>query len=244
MNGIKYAKWAKHYDPKQEELNILQRHGIDFKNKKVLEVGCGTGRFTERILPLCDEIVCIDPDNVALSVLKSNLNDNRMTILNGTLENIPVKKEYFDYVVFSWSMYLIDEKEKNLKLAYDLLKPTGKLIVLQANSGEYENEIAHLYSKYDSLDAYSITCDELPDLLKKFFCDVICDTLYTYFSFNTIDEVIENSLFFIEDEEGSLPDENAIQALRNRLCSYITDDGKIIMSDIVSVFIAKKLNIN
>lgn len=240
MNGIKYAKWAKHYDPEREEIRILQQYGIDFKDKKVLEVGCGTGRFTERILTLCKEVICIDPDDVALSVLKSNINDIRIKIFNGTLETIPIQKEYFDYVVFPWSMYLIDNKEANLKLAYDSLISTGKLIVLQANSGEYENEIAHLYSKYDSIDAYSMACDELPDLVKKVFGNVICDTLCTYFAFNTIDEVIENSLFFIEDEEGSTPNENTISALRKRLCSYITDEGKIIMSDVVSVFIAGK----
>lgn len=204
MNGFKYAKWAKHYDPEQKELHILQQYGINFKDKKILEVGCGTGRFTERILPLCKKIICIDPDDVALSVLKSNLNDIRITMFKGTLETIPIQKGYFDYVVFPWSMYLIDNKEVNLKLAYDSLTSTGKLIILQANSGEYENEIAHLYSKYDSLDAYSMACDELPNLVKKVFDNVICDTLHTYFSFNTIDEVIENSLFFIEDEEGVL----------------------------------------
>lgn len=240
MNGIKYAEWAKHYDPQQKELHILQQHGIDFKNKKILEVGCGTGRFTERMLPLCKEIVCIDPDDAALSVLRNNLNDTRITIFKGSLETIDIKKEYFDYVVFPWSMYLIADKEKNLKLAYDSLVMTGTLIILQANSGEYESEIAHLYNKYDSLDAYTMACDKLPNFVKKVFNNVDCDTLYTYFSFNNIDEVIENSLFFVEDEEGYLPNENAIRALRNRLSSYITTNGKIIMSDVVSVFIARK----
>jgi len=240
MNGVKYAQWAKYYDPQQKEIHILQQHGIDFENKKILEVGCGTGRFTERVLPFCKEIFCIDPDDVALSVLRTNFNDIRMTIVNGTLETIPIKKECFDYVVFPWSMYLIENKEKNLRLAYDSLVSDGNLIILQANSGEYENEIAQLYRKYDSLDAYTMACDKLPSLIKKVFGNIDCDTLCTYFSFNTIEEVIENSLFFIEDEEGELPNENAINALRNRLNSYITPSGKIIMSDIVSVFIASK----
>lgn len=240
MNGIKYAKWAKHYDLQQKELHVLQQHGIDFKNKKILEVGCGTGRFTERVLPFCNEIVCIDPDDDALSVLRKNLNDIKITIFNGTLETISVEKEYFDYVVFPWSMYLISDKEKNLKLAYDSLMPNGNLIVLQANSGEYENEVARLYKNYDSLDAYAMACYKLPDLIKKVFGNVDCGTLSTNFSFNTIDEVIENSVFFVEDEEGFPPNENAINALRDRLSSYVATDGKIIMSDVVSVFIASK----
>lgn len=240
MNAIMYAEWAKHYDPNQKEIQILSRHGISFEGKKILEIGSGTGRFTERMLPLCAEIVCVEPDNNALSVLKNNLCDSKLTIINGTLDTVSVPSGYFDYVVFSWSMYLVEDVEKNLRLSLDALAQDGYLVVLQANSGEYEEEIARLYSKYNPLDAYETAYDSLPQLIKEVFGNVTCDTLDTYFIFDNINQVIDCSLFFIEDEEGHISNEESINTLRDRLHQYLTDEGTVKMSDVVSIFIAKK----
>ena len=240
MNGIQYEKWSRHYDPEYKELQILEKHNINFAGKKILEVGCGTGRFTARMLPQCKEITCIDPDDDALTVLKANIVDSRLKIHCGTFDIIPIPRGYYDYVVFSWSMYLIPEKTKNIRLAYDCLKPGGKLIILQANSGEYEEEIAQLYSKYNPLQEYESAYNNLSYLVKNIFGNVTCDTLETFFSFDSVDQVIATSLFFIEDEEGMQPSECAIEELHKRLFSYVTENGKVIMSDIVSIFISRK----
>jgi len=240
MNGLQYEKWARHYDPEYKELQILEKHGINFSGKKILEIGSGTGRFTARMLPHCKEINCIEPDDDALAVLKANIADSRLVTHQGTLDTVPIPKGYFDYVVFSWSMYLIHEKIKNIKLAFDCLKPGGRLIILQANSGEYEEEIAQLYSKYNPLQEYESAYDHLSNMVKNIFGNVTCDTLETSFSFDSIEQVIATSLFFIEDEEGIQPSEHSIERLRKRLSSYITEDGKVIMSDIVSIFISRK----
>ena len=221
MNGKKYYEWSKHYDPEKLELQCLSAHGVKFENAKVLEVGCGTGRFTERILPISKEIFSIDPDSNALDVLKSNCKDIKLTVMLGTLESIQIKKNYFDYVVFPWSIYLIKDKEKNLKIAYDALIPRGKLVVLQANSGEYEEEIAQLYHHYDSLGAYQSAGTVLEKTIKNVFGNVIYDSLCAYFYFDTIEQLIKDSVFFIEDEEGMLPTPQAVEALIERIKGYI-----------------------
>ena len=240
MNGLKYAEWAEHYDPEKKELYCLTKHGIDFEMKRILEVGCGTGRFTARVLPQCSELFGIDPDENALSVLKSRLIDSRLTVSRGALETVSLKQNYYHFVIFPWSMYLINEKEKNLSIAYNSLVNKGNLIDLQANSGEYEEEIAQLYCNYNPLSAYQTAYDTLPSLIEKVFGNVICDTLQTHFYFDSIDQVVDNSLFFIEDEEGHIPDEKKINCLKERLPTYMISDGRIRLSDNVSIFIAKK----
>ncbi|MGI6523719.1 MAG: class I SAM-dependent methyltransferase [Bdellovibrionota bacterium] len=164
-------------------MQVLAELGIDFHDKKVLEVGAGTGRFTQRILPFCKEIVCVDPDDEALLVLRDNISDKRVSVLKGTIETVPLKKEYFDYAVYLWSMHLIDEKEKVLQICYDSLIRGGCVVILQAISGDYEKEKNRLYSKYDMMDVYDTTCEDLIKVLEKVFGRVTCDTLNTFFFF-------------------------------------------------------------
>ena len=240
MNGIKYAEWASHYDPFKKELSCLKKNGISFKGKRVLEVGCGTGRFTKRILEDCREVVSIDPDERALEVLKSSIHDTRLQLYRGTLETVTLQKDSYDFVVFPWSMYLIENKHLNLDIALSLLSANGYVVILQANSGEYEEEVARLYSNYDPLDAYHSTYDSLADIVKQVFGNVICDTLVTEFYFSDANDVVDNSLFFIEDEEGIPPDSKSIETFRERLAKYALPDGRIKLSDVVSVFLAKK----
>ena len=240
MNGKKYYEWSKHYDPHNLEIKCLLSHKVIFDGAKVLEVGCGTGRFTERILPACKEVFSIDPDKNALDVLRDNIHSHHLFVELGTLETVQAKPNYFDYVVFPWSMYLIVNQLKNLRIAFNALKPGGRLIVLQANKGEYESEIAQLYRHYNTMGKYSKACSSLEGNIKEVFGNVICDTLCSYFYFDSVDQLIDLSLFFIEDEEGKLPSCKSIEALRKRLSMYISADGQIKMSDIVSVFIAKK----
>ena len=239
MNAKKYCEWAKHYDPDYIELKYLSENGVDFDKKKVLEVGCGTGRFTQRITPFVSELMGIDPDVNAIKICQRLQQDN-IKIQLGTLETTLVPQNHYDYVVFSWSMYMIDEKEKNIRLAYASLRPGGKMIILQANSGEFEEEVSKLYSHYSSLDVYGNACEALSIILHKVFDNVHEGTIVTSFLFDSIDQVINNSLFFIEDEEGITPSTQSITQFENNLKKYCAADGKIKMTDIVSVFIATK----
>ena len=240
MNGIKYAEWASHYDPLKKELSCLERNGISFQEKRVLEVGCGTGRFTRRILENCREVVSIDPDEKALAVLESSIHDSRLRVYRGTLETIELEINSFDYVVFPCSMYLIPDKIKNLKIAFKLLTTNGGLIILQANSGEYEEEVAKLYKSYNPLNAYQTAYDCLEDLVRQVFGNVTSDTLETEFLFSSADEVVDNSLFFVEDEEGSTPDSASILRFKDSIKKYMLPNGQFRLTDIVSVFLARK----
>lgn len=240
MNGRKYAEWASHYDPDQLEIRCLKKHKIDFANKRVLEVGCGTGRFTKIIIPDCEEITCIDPDESALEILRSSIKNEKIQIICGTLESFCFKSGYYDYVVFPWSFYLIHNKIEVLGLAKRYLKSGGSIIIIQAMSGEYEKEIAHLYRRYNSIKAYEQACKSIPLLVEEIFGNTTIDTLTTYFEFDNIEQTIDCSLFFIEDEEGTLPREKDVLSLKKRLESYTDANGKVIMSDIVSIVIAQK----
>ena len=54
-------------DPEEAELKALAAFAADFDGKRILEVGCGTGRLTWRYLDRAAHMVGIDPNAARLS---------------------------------------------------------------------------------------------------------------------------------------------------------------------------------
>ena len=239
MNVESYYTWSLCYDKEQKELDVLKKLGALSLSSEILEVGCGTGRLTARLANGVNKIVAIDPDGDAIAFCKMKYSFTNVLFYQSSLEDLVCQKK-FDYVIYSWSMYLIKDKENSLFLAKSLLKKGGKIIVLQANSGEYESNIAKLYSKYDSLARYGDACNALEPIMEKIFGNVSCETLLTHFSFSDIEDLVARSLFFIEDEEGFVPSSSQINSFKNDMAKYKKPDDSFHLTDIVSVFYSEK----
>ena len=69
-----YGTWVDSYDPEEKELSVIQKH-VSLIGKRVLDIGCGTGRFLLRILPFVKEVIGIDSDHNSISVLKEKLHE-------------------------------------------------------------------------------------------------------------------------------------------------------------------------
>jgi len=66
-----------------------------------VEVGCGSGYFTEKLInmtPVLKRIVAIEPDDVLREYAKEKLSP-KVRFLNGTAENIPLPNEFADLTV-------------------------------------------------------------------------------------------------------------------------------------------------
>ena len=90
---------GQHVDP------IISR--VDFDGKDILEVGCGSGRFTLQHLTGASSILGIDPDSEAIDDLKTHRvkfsTNSRIDFLVGDIVDFPLPKEAFDLAVFSHS---------------------------------------------------------------------------------------------------------------------------------------------
>ena len=92
-------------DPEGTEIHHLGEAAA-FANQNVLEIGCGEGRLTWRVAPLCGRLTGIDPEADALRVASVERPDNlRKTVrfVRASALDLPFPHETFDMAILSWS---------------------------------------------------------------------------------------------------------------------------------------------
>ena len=93
-------------DPEGAHLAALRRLA-DFRDQRVLELGCGDGRLTVGIAADAASVLAFDPDAEAVERARSSLPTElaqRVTYQVASGKEIEVEPLSFDLVVFSWSL--------------------------------------------------------------------------------------------------------------------------------------------
>ena len=93
-------------DPEGAHLAALRRLG-DFRDQRVLELGCGDGLLTPGIAADSTSVLAFDPDAEAVGRARRVLPDElveRVTYEVASGKEIDVEPASFDLVVFSWSL--------------------------------------------------------------------------------------------------------------------------------------------
>jgi ubiquinone/menaquinone biosynthesis C-methylase UbiE len=77
------------------------------RGKRVLDLGCGDGRFALGMAPLASKVDGLDPDDEAISAAKraarkSRLGNVRFAV--GAAQQLPYPDAAFDVVLLSWTL--------------------------------------------------------------------------------------------------------------------------------------------
>lgn len=107
---------------------------------RVLDLGCGTGRFTLPLAAAGLRVVGADRSPEMLSMLTSKLGGSRAAIVRCDAEALPFRRA-FDAVVFSHFLHLVPSIET---LAHELrrvLTPDAHVIVVDTGSGPRPTEL-------------------------------------------------------------------------------------------------------
>lgn len=122
-----------------KEKLILRDLGIKTNTKKtLLEIGCGIGSVLEIFAETFPNIELSGIDieekqiNLACSSLK-NRYSHKIDLRVGNANNLPWKNNSFDYIFGIWFLEHIKEPTPILKECYRVLKPGGKIILIESD---------------------------------------------------------------------------------------------------------------
>lgn len=116
--------------PNQDRLFSLIK-GIISLNSSVIDVGCGTGRFSFSVADKVSKVVGIDLSKKNIEKAKSNLSEkpnDKISFLHSSLEEIISQNLHFDYVVMTYVIHEVNEDER-VELLNQLSKVADKIII-------------------------------------------------------------------------------------------------------------------
>jgi SAM-dependent methyltransferase len=125
-NGWFYDKFVA---PNQDKLFGQIKNLIE-PNSSVIDVGCGTGRFSFLIADKCKSVLGIDVSQKNIDRAKRNLSHNssdKISFQHTTL-NLLISKEHFDYAVSTYIIHEVDEDER-INLLKDMSEIADKIII-------------------------------------------------------------------------------------------------------------------
>ena len=124
------------------------------KNKKLIDVGCGTGDIGKLYLDAVNsqgEVFNVDPNKKMLEQGKRQLKKfNNISWKVNSAENLSFSSNYFDYYTISFGLRNTKDINKSLKEAYRVLKPGGRFLCLEFSKINNSN-LDFLYKNYSKL---------------------------------------------------------------------------------------------
>ena len=116
-----YAEWERQF------LDYMQPHGPEFfRGKKVLDAGCGNGRFAYYAAKYGAEVWAIDL-GPAVEVARRNTDSVGANVVQADLHNPPFALESFDFIYSIGVLHHLPDPEVAFRNLLRFLKPGGEV---------------------------------------------------------------------------------------------------------------------
>lgn len=125
------------------------------KGQKVLDLAGGTGDLTAKFSKLVGDdglVVLADINESMLKVGRDKLRDKglfkNIEYVQANAEELPFTNNYFDCITISFGLRNVTDKDKALRSMWRVLKPGGRLLILEFSKPQYQilNKAYDLYS--------------------------------------------------------------------------------------------------
>lgn len=108
----------------------------DLAGRRVLEVGCGTGRLAAALAERGARVWGLDPSAEMLAEARANAG-KRVAFKEGRAETLPFKDGWFERAVLRLAVHLVDRPRALAELAR-VLRPGGRVVVATFAPGHFD----------------------------------------------------------------------------------------------------------
>ena len=142
--AIDYDKVADvQYDIAQETLRFISQ-----PTKRMLDVGCGTGRVSQQLLTQAASVVGLDLSLGMIQFAKATYPSNRLTWLNADVEHIPMEDNAFDGVFSSMMLQWCKPLDKAFSEIYRVMESQSEAVISLMSRGSFF-ELNHAWKTLD-----------------------------------------------------------------------------------------------
>lgn len=168
-----YDKWALTYDKDSNPLiKVEEKITSDLmgnvKGQRVLDLGCGTGRYCALLAEQGASVVGIDPSPVMIEEARKKVNERcQFELHQGTLGDIQFPDEHFDLIVSALTFSHIPELEPVFKEMVRILKKGGRIVI--SDFHPYWPVFGHGYTEFFDEQGQEYRITNYPHLFEEYF---------------------------------------------------------------------------
>mgnify|MGYP000352322874 CR=1 FL=1 len=115
----------------QQKRFDLVKHHVELEHKRILDIGCGIGIYSEKFFKEGAEVYGIDIDPENIEKAKKIFPGIHFEIAQA--EKLPFKDNFFDVVFLHEVLEHVEDDKKAISEALRVLKPGGKIIIFVPN---------------------------------------------------------------------------------------------------------------
>jgi ubiquinone/menaquinone biosynthesis C-methylase UbiE len=186
-------KWQETYNDKvevydafseyEDEYNRVLKKLLEkcsFKNKEILEIGCGSGKYTKLLAPKCKKYFALEISKQLMGLTKKKCNKMKnIKYINCSAEKIPLNDNSIDVVFASWvltAMISEEMRKSSVKEILRVLKKGGNIWLFE---NHWEGEFM------DMRNRHKFEFENINKLIKNYGFE-ISETIDTNFFFPTL----------------------------------------------------------
>jgi ArsR family transcriptional regulator len=117
------------------------------------DLGCGAGHLTEALAPCVAKVIGVDESGPMLGVARERLQEHENVELRvGTIESLPIDDHSLDAALLFLVAHFITDPSKAIAEIRRVLKPTGKLLIVDLMSHDrvdYVVQLGHVWQGFD-----------------------------------------------------------------------------------------------
>lgn len=152
-----YSKIAKCYDRVRTEpgtlLSQIIKYGAINSNSKVLDVGCGTGRFLTSLSSITKcSLFGLEPSLEMLREAFLKDCSRRIVWIQGDGQRLPFSNEIFDCVYMTFVLHHIERKDLALQEIYRVLKKGGRCVMVTTSHSQIKRHVLDNFPGVTAID--------------------------------------------------------------------------------------------